>query len=133
MRKPQIFISHAADEDKKWLRRFAAALQELGANVWLDEFELQAGEPVREPLEKALRGSDIIVSVVSQESLKRPNFYFEIGAAVGMGKRVVPILLKGVEPSQLPQPLRSRRFLFQQAPQETAKELLAAEEPRETA
>ena len=126
MPKGQVFISYShADADREWIRAFAESLRRHGAQVWLDEFELRAGEPMREMLEAALRKSDVVVSLITAESVKRPNLFFEIGAALGMGKRVVAILPHDLDPSLVPQPLRTRRYLRRESPEETAVELLA--------
>jgi TIR domain len=126
MSEQRVFISYSyADADRDWVCAFAESLQHQGAKVWLDELEIPAGESLRDAIEKGLRSSDVIVYIVTPESIKRPNLFFEIGAAVGMGKRVVAVLPRSFEPSQLPQPLRTRRFLLQESPEKTAKELLA--------
>ena len=72
-----------------------------------------------------MRNSDAIVFLMTSESVNRPNVFFEIGAAVGMGKRVIAIVSNDLEPSLLPQPLRTRRFLAQRSPEETADELVS--------
>jgi predicted nucleotide-binding protein len=123
----KIFLSYShRDADRAWIRAFADSLQRRGATVWFDEVEIHAGESLREAIEKGLRSSDIVVSLVTPDSVTRPNLFFEIGAAVGMGKRVVAILPKDLDPGLLPDPLRSRRFLLRESPDETAEELLSA-------
>jgi hypothetical protein len=127
MSEPKIFISYShKDADRAWIRAFADSLQRHGAKVWFDESEVRAGEPLREAIEKGLRSSDVVVSLVTPESVSRPYLFFEIGAAVGMGKRVVAILPKDLDPALLPDPLRSRRFLLRESPEETAEEVLSA-------
>jgi hypothetical protein len=42
-----------------------------------------------------------------------------------MGKRAVPIVSKEVKAAELPYPLRVRRFLPRESPEETATKLLA--------
>ena len=126
MSEPMVFISYShADADREWVRAFVEALQRRGLKVWYDEFEVSPGESLREALEKGLRGSDVIVFLVTPGSVERANMFFEIGAAVGMGKRVLAIVSKDVDPSLLPQPLRTRRFLAQGSPEETADELVS--------
>jgi len=64
---------------------------------------------------------------------------FELGAAVGLGKRVVPIVPREFQSSEPPYPLRSRQGIVRGTPQETAKKLaiaaqsesLADQEPKE--
>jgi predicted nucleotide-binding protein len=126
MTKPKVFISYSqADVDKEWLRAFIHSLETRGVSVWFDESQLHPGDSIRDAVEEGLRSSDIIVAVVSPNSLERPNLFFELGAAVGMGKRVVAIVPSDLDPSRLPQLLRTRKFLVQGPPEEAARALVS--------
>jgi TIR domain-containing protein len=123
---PQVFISYSHSEtDKEWVRQFAQSLERRGFSVWLDETRLHFGDRIREAVEEGLRNSDVIVSLVTPQSVNRPNLFFELGAALGMGKRVIAIVPKDLDLALLPQPLRARRFLQQASPEETASALAA--------
>ena len=122
MDKPKVFISHSS-LDADWARSFAKALQQRGVNVWFDEFDVQPGESLRDALESGLRGSDVFVALVDSDYPAKPALYFELGAAIGMGKRVVPIVPKGMDPSNLPLDVRLRRYLVRESPEHTAEEL----------
>jgi len=122
MRK--VFISHTA-RDAEWARSFAKALKERGVSVWFDEFDVQPGDSLREALESGLRNSDVLVALLDAEAPAKPNLFFELGAAIGMGKRVVPIVPKGIDLGALPLGLRLRRFLVRDTPEQTAEELSA--------
>ena len=118
----KVFISHTA-RDADWARSFAKALQVRGITVWFDEFDVQPGESLRDALESGLRNSDVLVALLDAEAPARPNLFFELGAAIGMGKRVVPIVPKGADLSALPLDLRLRRYLVRDTPEQTAEEL----------
>ena len=122
MEKPSVFISHSA-RDADWAQLFAQALKNRGVTVWIDDLDVRAGESVREALESGLRGSDVLVTLVDPEYLAKPNLFFELGAAIGMGKRVVSVVPKGVDPHSLPLDVRLRRYLIRETPEQTAKEL----------
>lgn len=122
MHEPKVFISHSAT-DADWARSFAQALKERGVSVWFDEFNVQPGESWREALEAGLRSSDVLVALFDAESSSKPNLFFELGAALGMGKRVVSIVPKGTDPGALPLNVRSRRYLIRDTPEETAEQL----------
>jgi len=125
MSKPKVFISYShADSD--WAREFAQSLSRRGVDVWLDQSEIQIGDSLRDAIEKGLRESDLIVALINPESLKRPALFFELGAALGMGKRIVGVVPKGFDASQLPQSLRLRRYLVKGSPETTA-DLLVSE------
>jgi hypothetical protein len=120
--KQRVFISHSA-RDADWARSFAQALKERGVRVWFDEFDVRPGESVRDALEDGLRGSDVLVALLDSESSSKPNLFFELGAAIGLGKKVVPIVPKGLDPGALPIDVRLRRYLIRQTPEQTAEEL----------
>jgi hypothetical protein len=124
MTKPKIFLSHS-HADQVWVRSFAEALQGEGATVWLDEWDLRPEDLPLAPLERALRGSDIVAYVVTPEGVRLPNFWFELGAAVGMRKRFVPIISGDFDAAALPHSLQVRQFLRRTSPEETARRLLA--------
>jgi hypothetical protein len=98
MDKPRVFISHSA-LDADWARSFAQALQQRGVAVCFE------------------------VSLLDPAYPAKPALYFELGAAIGMGKRFVPIVPKGVDPSNLPLGARLRRYLVRDSPEHTAEEL----------
>ena len=118
----KVFISHQA-HDTDWARSFAKALKERGISVWFDEFDVQPGESWRDALESGLRESDVLVALLDADAPAKPNLLFELGAAIGMGKRVVPIVPKNLDPSALPLDLRLRRYLIRDTPEHTAEEL----------
>ena len=124
MKKRRIFISHAGG-DGEWVRAFAQSLKAQGVQVWLDELQIPAGERQEKAMEQGFRDSDVVAFVITSDNVRGPNLLFELGAAIAMRKRAVPIVSKEVEPSELPYPLRARRSLLRESPQETAKKLLA--------
>jgi hypothetical protein len=126
-----VFISHS-HLDADWVREFAASLESQGSKVWLDEARLKPGEPVEHSLEIGLRESDVVAFIVTPESVRHSSFLFELGAAIGMGKRTVPIIAKEMQVSELPFPLRTRVALFKESPDETAKLLLAETQPEDS-
>jgi len=125
MSKPQVFISYSRG-DAEWARSFAEALKQRGLRVWLDQFQIAAGESFREALEAGLRESDVWVALIDPGASLKPNLFFELGAAIGMGKRVVPIVPRDLDTSRLPLELRSRRCLLRDSPDDTAEELAHA-------
>jgi hypothetical protein len=118
----QVFISHSS-ADSEWAKSFADALRQHGIRVWLDQSQIKAGESLGEALEAGLRESDVLVAVIDPLTSFRPNLYFELGAAIGMGKRVVPIVPRGLDNSKLPLELRIRRYLVRESPENTAEQL----------
>jgi hypothetical protein len=124
MSKQKVFISYS-HVDSAWVREFAQSLGRRGVEVWLDQDKVQIGESLRDAIEKGLRESDLVVALINHESVKRPALFFELGAALGMGKRIVGVVPKEFDASELPQSLRLRRYLVKESPETTADMLVS--------
>ncbi len=124
MNKPTVFISHSFS-DEGWTREFASSLQQRGVKVWLDSNSNHQGHSLTEAIEKGLRQSSVIALLVTPDTINRPNLFFEIGAAMGMGKPLIPVVSKDIDPSALPVSLRDRRYLLKRSPDATAQEFVS--------
>jgi nucleoside 2-deoxyribosyltransferase len=118
----RVFISHSFS-DEPWVREFSAALRKRGLQVWEDQHSIRPGESLREEIEKGLRESSLIVILFTPENVTQPNLFFEIGAAIGLGKPVVAVVSPDVDIARLPQPIRERKYLLRESPQTTADQL----------
>jgi len=124
----KIFVSYSRREsDRAWLNAFTNALKELNDSVWVDR-PIEPGDKWAETLESALLDSTAIVAVVSDVE-GNANLYFELGLAIGSGKRMILV----VDPSatdSLPAELRHRKWITLGAAEETARKVtIALEEP----
>ena len=117
-----IFISHSFS-DEPWVREFAAALRKHGLHVWEDQHSIRPGESLREEIEKGLRESNLLVILLTPENVSQPKLFFEIGAAIGLGKPVIAVVSPDLDVSRLPQSIRERKYLLRESPQITADQL----------
>jgi hypothetical protein len=115
MEKPSVFISRSA-RDADWARQFAQALKKRGVTVWIDDLDVHPAESVRDALESGM-------ALVDSEYPAKPNLFFELGAAIGMGKKVVSIVPRDLDSNNLPLDVRLRRYLMRDSPEQTAEEL----------
>ena len=129
MSQPKVFISYSHD-DAEWTRRFAEALRAQSVDVWLDQWQVHAGEPLRDAIEAGLRSSDAIVAILSPTNAQRPSVLFELGVALGTGKILIPIVPADVDNAAIPFGLRTRRYLTKGAPDEAAREVAVALKPK---
>jgi hypothetical protein len=101
---PVAFISHASPDKERFVRRLADLLAARGIRVWLDERDLLPGRNlVDEIFNKGISKSDIVIIVLSQNSIARPWVTEELSVAVvqkiaGAVKLIIPIVLDGVTP-----------------------------------
>ena len=125
MSEPKVFISHSRG-DSEWVRQFAEALRKQDVDVWIDEWQIKPGDLLQEKIEDGLRSSDAIVSVLTRSNAQSPDVAFEFGAAIGMGKRFIPIISADVETAAIPPAYRRRRYLTLGEPEEAAREVAQA-------
>jgi hypothetical protein len=103
------FISYSR-EDSEFAFRLAQDLRAAGANVWLDQLDIQPGRPWDNAIEDALMGAPQMLIVLSPSSAKSDNVRNEISFALDQGKTIVPVLYKDcVVPLRLQ---RSQRIDF---------------------
>lgn len=121
----KVFISYS-HSDRDWARKLVEAISGAGLSVWFDETDIKPGQHLVDELEKGLRTSDAIVFLIDPDNVDGPNVFFEMGAALGMNKTIIPVVPAGFEPNELPLPLRRIRYLVRTSPEETGKELVAA-------
>jgi hypothetical protein len=125
MSKKKVFISYTHDDDT-WAKAFADALAQHGLSLWFDQWDIKPGEKISEAIDQALRDSESVVFLLRPESVSSPNLFFELGAAVAMRKKIIPIISEDFERSKIPIPLLQMRYLVRGTPDQTAEEVAKA-------
>lgn len=91
MANQRIFLSYSND-DSPYVRLVAAELARRGLDARLPHEDIDVGEPVTDRVENALRSSSVLVAFLGG-ALDSPWLNFEIGAALGAAKTVLPVFL----------------------------------------
>ncbi len=104
-RTPDIFISHAS-VDKALVRTLSGDLNLLGVDVWLDEWELEAGDSLSRCLGQALESSRFVGVVITPTFCDSEWCLDELGQALSREKRsgqkvVIPLLAHVATPPPL--------------------------------
>jgi len=107
----QVFVSYASgDEDVA--RELAANFRDTELTGWMDQSDIASGDAIAEKIKGSLRRASAIVVLVSERSLGSPWIHWEVGAALGMGKPIIPILVgQGDLDRSLPDWLRGMNYL----------------------
>jgi hypothetical protein len=119
-RNYDVFISHAHG-DEPWASKFVDELEAQGVHAWFDKADIAWGERWSDKIEQALREAPIIVVLLSPNYMNNPSAVFELGAAVGGNKKIIPIVTQKVEHAPLPSMLRDRQWLQETSPQAAGK------------
>jgi hypothetical protein len=109
----KIYIAHHSG-DIEYVRELSVYLQEHGHDVFFADDDLRPGQMWENELSAALRSSDALIAVISQQSADSKWMLTETGAAMGYFTErgrplVIPVVLDGAE---LPPPLRRVQALF---------------------
>lgn len=102
----KVFISHTA-VDKRFVRRLKARIESAGYDVWLDEHDLLAGDPLAEQIAEALKRAKAVLVVVSKASVASRWLRYELNITTQRmikGEcRVIPVV---IDDSELPPDVR---------------------------
>lgn len=91
-REFDVFISHATEDKDAVVRPLALALQELGLDVWYDEFELRVGDSLRRKIDMGISRSRFGIVVLSHAFFSKSWPQYELDGLVTMaisGKQVI--------------------------------------------
>jgi hypothetical protein len=91
-REFDVFISHATEDKDAVVRPLAHALQELGVDVWYDEFELRVGDSLRRKIDSGIARSRFGIVVLSHAFFSKSWPQYELDGLVTMavsGKQVI--------------------------------------------
>ncbi|HEV7692967.1 MAG TPA: TIR domain-containing protein [Hyphomonadaceae bacterium] len=94
----QVFVSHST-EDAVIARQVADALRAAGVAVWIAPESIRPGEAYNEAIVAGLKASDTLAVLVSKASNASKHVAREVGLADSQGKRIIPIRIEPVEPS----------------------------------
>lgn len=87
-----IFVSHSS-KDKWAARRIAKDVEELGHTVFLDEKDISTGDSIDDSIKSHLKNSDHFLVLLSPASLGSQWVLIELGGAIALEKKIVPVLL----------------------------------------
>lgn len=121
-RRFDVFISHS-HQDREWASQLADALKQRGLSVWFDDAQIKLGENWGRAVYEGLTRSSNIVFIVGPGAANSNNLAFELGMALGSGKRIIPVVAKDLPLAEIPGPIRLRRFLQANNPAKTAEEI----------
>jgi len=108
----KVFISYSS-KDSSTAKNIAEMLRDNGIEPWLAEDQILPGDKISEKIQKAIKGSEYFVVLLSQNSLKSKWVSTELGAALSKaagktGSRIIPVILDDV---QLPTDIRDILYI----------------------
>ena len=116
-----IFLSYA-QADQKWVDEFSALLREARLAIKPGISNMQFDKKWESALRQGIESADVVVSVLTDQSLRSAWVLFELGAATGARKPVLPLLVgnNGIFP-EIPRGMNGYQFLKVESPQQAAE------------
>lgn len=105
-----VFLCYAR-EDLDFVQRLHARLIEAGRRVWVDWSGIPVTADWMKQIEAAIDGVETLVFVLSQDSLRSQVCRLELAHALKRGKRIAPIVFKGVRDDDIPHEIRGIQYL----------------------
>ena len=94
----KVFISHSArPEEWAFINQVLGRVSPLGVQCYMAEHDLQAGVVLNDKLRDRIRQSDCVLALITKNSVKSDWVKWEVGAASGFGKLVIPVVELGVQ------------------------------------
>jgi TIR domain/Restriction endonuclease len=111
-KRRRIFLSYAS-EDKDVARTVADGLRSSGLEVWFEQWELASGDSISERIGEAVASSDVIVVLLSPDSLASNWVAHELNTALlrEVGDRAISVIPVLVEDCEIPPLLANRVYL----------------------
>jgi hypothetical protein len=91
----KIFISYSR-KDIDFVRRLAGELEKASYDVWWDLSDLRGGDDWVSLIANAIATSETVIVVLSPNSIESPWVRKEYTQAIGLGKRLIPIMYSPV-------------------------------------
>lgn len=96
-----VFLSYRSIE-ADFALKLAVDLKNMGVDLWMDRFELKAGQDWRAEIAKSLDACVGMIAVLSPDYLSSEVCMDELSRAKRLGKRIYPIVLHELQPDQWP-------------------------------
>ena len=111
-RRRQVFVSYA-QADKMVASQVAEALRNAGLLVWIDAWELGAGDSIAQRIDRAIASSDILLVLLSQSSVASKWVQKELSAALSgeLQDRAITVMPALIEDCDVPPLLADRQYV----------------------
>jgi hypothetical protein len=113
----KVFISYSRKDSAAFADELVLGLEDRGFAPFLDRHDIKPGEPWEARLRALIEQSDTVVFVISPASVKSERCVWEVNQALGLSKRLLPVIYKPVPERDIPAKLSDLQFVrFDTAP-----------------
>lgn len=103
-----IFLSHATHD--KWIAKILCEkIEQAGADTFRDDRDIQGGDSIPKTIKENMQKCDELLVLLTPESVGREWVLIEIGIAIGVERRIVPLLYH-VDAEKIPAIIKDNRW-----------------------
>lgn len=107
----RVFISYAR-RDSETADKLSAALAARRVETRMDRSDIAPGEDWQARLSDLIAGSEKVLALISPSSIQSEICRWEIAHAAQVGKAILPIVIKDVDATQLPDAVARLNFVY---------------------
>lgn len=106
----QVFLCYS-DHDRATMEKVRNSLRRESITVWTNRTDIKTGEDFKAAINHGIEQADNIVYLLSPDAVKSTYCQQELDLAVSLNKRVIPLLVRETEPTQIPLALRDLQYI----------------------
>ncbi|NER38429.1 MAG: TIR domain-containing protein [Oscillatoria sp. SIO1A7] len=106
----QVFLSYA-DEERGTMQKIRNSLRRESITVWTNTTDIKTGETFVEAINRGIEEADNLVYLLSPDSINSTYCQQELELALSLNKRIIPLLVRKTDPTQVPENLRSLHYI----------------------
>lgn len=119
--KTRVFLSYSR-KDRTFAENLRDRMVRDGFDSYLDVHEIVKGEPWQERLQSLIFGADVVLFLISPDSVSSEVCDWEVNEAERLGKRILPVVCRAVTDNAVPGRLKRLNYAFLDTEEKWASE-----------
>jgi hypothetical protein len=109
--KVSVFISYSR-KDADAAENLRRNLNESAFKAYLDKHDILPGEPWQERLNKLIEAADVVVFLISPDSVSSQVCSWEVNESERQAKRILPVVIRDASADAVPHRLQRLNYIF---------------------
>lgn len=109
--KTRVFLSYSR-KDRSFAENLRDRMVRDGFDSYLDIHDIVKGEPWQERLQSLIFGADVVLFLISPDSVSSEVCDWEVNEAERLGKRILPVVCRAVTDNAVPGRLQRLNYAF---------------------
>lgn len=110
LERTAVFVSYSR-KDEVFVQQAKSKLEQMGLDVWLDLEDIPPSSNWRDEIQDGIEGCDALIVVVSPDSVASAEVGKEIVRAEDLGKRIIPVKYREVDPTSTHAAVADRNWI----------------------